>query len=89
MVHLLPITYIVRFYGEGKSYENRDEYEGVATVQTEDTVAYISGALGSVSKHRKALFKELKRLGINEVKWVRANGKTVTTTLTKGENDPS
>ena len=86
-VHLEPKVLIARFYPKGKSYENRDEFNGVATVQLENNVAYISGALGCVPQYSKALFGELKKIGVKEVYWVRSNGKVVKKSLKDSTND--
>ena len=86
-VHLEPIVFTARFYPPGTSYQNKDEYAGVATVQVENNVAYISGALGCVPQYSKALFGELKKLGVKEAHWVRANGKRVRKQLQETTDD--
>jgi hypothetical protein len=78
MVHLEPIVLVARFYPKDKSYEAKDDYDGVAIVQIQNDVAYIAGALGSTPKHSKGLFKQLKEdYNVTEVTWIRGSGKEV------------
>ena len=77
-VSLEPIVLVARFYPEGKSFEEKDAYDGVAVIQLQSSEAYIAGALGSTPKHSKGLFKQLKEdYGVTEVHWIRASGKEV------------
>ena len=70
-VELTPLLSQLRVYAAGKSYANRDEYEGVVTVQYLDaTTVYLSGAHGNITDAtRKLAFTKLKAVGIKHVKY--------------------
>jgi hypothetical protein len=62
-VHLDPIVLTARFYTAGTSYENKDAYAGVCTVQLEGSTAYVSAAHGRVARGKTELFKKLRSMG--------------------------
>lgn len=64
-VNLEPVVFLLRFYGEGKSFDNKDAYEAVATVSKFGNKAYIQGLQGSMTRSQYAqLFVELAEHGI-------------------------
>jgi hypothetical protein len=77
-VKFIPTTGYLKIYQEGKSYENRDPFDAIITVQfLGDTVAYLSGAKGEVGiKGIAKGLKELQSMGIEKVLMER-RGKVV------------
>jgi len=68
MIHVQPLTSILRFYEKG-SFEERSPYAAIATLTyiDNDTV-YISGLHGHVNKHFYDEVREhFRKLGIKEV----------------------
>lgn len=56
-IHVQPITGTVRFYEDGHSYENKDPYIAVATVQfLDEQTCYVSALHGDVTRK---MFEEL------------------------------
>ena len=74
-LELTPLAAHIRVYAEGKSYANRDPYEGILTIMylTNDTV-YLTGAHGSVTGAlRVKAMKLLASKGIKHVSYHRNN----------------
>lgn len=71
-IHINPILSTVRFF-DGGSYENKDPFVGVATIQyISDTEAFICGLHGKITKNQLAdLFRELSDMGITTVRYER------------------
>ena len=58
----------MRFYRDGDSYENRDRYIGLCTVQHMGSAAFVSAAHGEVTKkHWLSMFSRLRDLGVEKV----------------------
>lgn len=70
---------VIRVYSDAKSYENKDEYEGVVSVMwPSDTHAFLFGANGNTSKMGfVGVLRELKRCGAKKVTMSRVNGKVI------------
>jgi len=73
-VHLEPLTFVVRIFGEGKQYG--DPYDWVATaVKIDDNVLEIKGALKAPTPEQfRALQKDLRAMGWKKVIYKRKTG---------------
>lgn len=67
------IEWIVGVAREGKQFESYgDEYDFAATIRIVDGEAEVMGAAGKVTAHtRKALLKELNKIGVTKLWWRR------------------
>lgn len=66
MIKITPVIAHARFFDDGCSYENRDKYTAIVTIQyiSADTV-YLSGAKGQLNKKQLLLLAEqLRNMGI-------------------------
>jgi len=71
----------IRQYAEGKSYEQRDPYECIATVQyLSETEVYISGTIGKLNLKEMAAL--LMQNGVTIIHYER-RGKMIKMDLTK------
>ena len=68
MIHVQPLTSILRLYKEG-SYEERSPYDAVATITYLDTeTVYISGLHGKISiPLLRELVEHLLACGVKEI----------------------
>lgn len=76
-VHLEPILYTVRWFGEGLTYDSHDPFDAVATMYVfEGYRATISAMKGKMTRRFRREFEELlKSMGIVEVEVVRHKGR--------------
>jgi len=67
-----PVVFIVRFYEDGKSFENKDKYKLSATLQKIDNIGHLLGLSGEMNRQDlKDLTKGLYELGIDYLKVTR------------------
>lgn len=63
-MHLEPVTYVLRLYAPGDSYEAGSRYIASATMQITGTDAHISGLSGSLSvRHYREFLRQLAGMG--------------------------
>ncbi len=75
MVHVETIVCVVRWYSAG-SFENRDQYDAVATVHLMGDEAFICGAHGAMSRQFwRELQEVFEAMGVRKVMAER-HGKT-------------
>ncbi|QSB01985.1 hypothetical protein JWZ98_03215 [Methylomonas sp. EFPC1] len=69
-------TGTIRFYPEGKSYANRDDFDGVVSVKwLDDKTALLEAALGNEGgKRLKAAIEQLIPYGAQRIRMKRAKG---------------
>lgn len=74
MIHFEPFLYTVRFYDEGKSYENRDPYRAVMTLFISGSLARAMAMHGKVTRGDfRNLFIELNKLNVKTLSIERGN----------------
>ena len=72
MIHFDPQIFTVRFYAEGKSHENLDEFEAVLTLHKVENIAYIVAMHGKVTKEAYMQFvNECRNMGITKLSGFR------------------
>lgn len=88
-VHLEPIVLVARAYGEGKSYEARDAYEAVCTVERQGGEAFIVGLHGIVTRdHWRSLIEQLAALGVRRLTAERHGERATLWEVDKQTNSP-
>ena len=87
-VHIQPITEIVRFFRDGDSFDNHDEYLGVVTAihSHEGDEVYLSGAHidGLKPEHFELICSAYTRCGVKRIKWIH-RGKFIKVDLETGK----
>ena len=67
-MHIDPVVFVVRFYDEGKSFDNKDKYRLSATLQKIENTGHLIGLSGDMSRvDIKKLTKGLHDLGIEHL----------------------
>lgn len=73
-VHFDPIVYTVRLYDDNFSYENRDPYTAIMTIQKMDSVAFMHSMKGEISReHLIDILSQLKDFGVTYIIGIRHN----------------
>ena len=86
MIHIKPVLSHIRYFSKG-SYENREPYSAIATVQfINDNEVFISGLHGTISrKDLQEGIAELTLLGVTIIRYERHGKDKVITTEAKYE----
>ena len=67
-VHLDPIVYTVRLYEGDNTFENRDDFCAVMTIEVMDDTCFMFGMHGKINKeHWIKLLTQLKNLGVKTI----------------------
>jgi len=66
VIYLEPITYVLRIYADGDSFEKQSPYTASGTVQVQGDMAYIGGFSGTITRAQyRELLQLLAAMGIN------------------------